>query len=254
MKFWEFWKTENMTKDLPKVGLEYYDKRPGEPQSSVMGSLDYNFAVSRYPKDSFCGSFAAAYIRFIKESEQLDIFNCRFERPQVTSNFVNYYIYLKKMDLARLAISYRIGDENHSLIKAFYKVMENNRLPGISEETRIQFLVKNFDQVTKEHSIALAWRSIHKEISAVFPEVAFLSSWTVFYVFVNENQFERIMSDSAYLEKVRKYCFEATKKCDIDGAWIYKDFHIRIDNYKNYKAIGGQHYFNSDLMSNCAVV
>ena len=233
------------------VGLGYYDKKPNEPKSSVMGGLDYDFSILRYPEDSPLKVFVEAYIVAVNNKLGIDIFNCRFERPQSNSNFLNFYIYLRGIEPDALGIHHRIDDCNHALVKAFYEVLETNELPAIDTDTRLQFLVKNFENNSRDRAINFAWRDIHIEIRTIFPEVASLSNWNVFYVFIKDNVFEKTIANMEQLKKIKEYCRRATKKHDIDNVWNNDNFYIRIDNSKYYEEIGGQHYFNSDSMFEC---
>ena len=246
---------ENKIKNAScNVGLEYYDKKPNEPESSVMGSLDYNFSTFHYPEGSPLKNFVDAYISAAKDNLCLEVFNCRFERPRSNSNFVNFYIYLLGVEPNALDIHYRIENSSHDLIKIFYEVLKRNELPAINTDIKLQFLVKNFENNSRGRAIYFAWHDIHREIQSVFPNVVSLSNWSVFYVFIEEVAFESVIANVEYLKRIKEYCYKATKKHDIDGVWNSDNFSIRVDNWKHYNAIGGQHYFNSDSMFECMML
>jgi len=158
------------------------------------------------------------------------------------------YIYLWENDPD---IHYRIENLHHSYIKSFYKILDKHNLPGIMRETRIQFIVKNIRSVMYGRIINLTWRDIHCSIKEDFSEIADLSSWSNLYVFIKKEEFSEVIENIPHLESIKKYCYEKAKKHDVNGILSFKEFHIRIDNYENYQSIGGQHYFNSDLMFDC---
>lgn len=246
-----FFKCKKYSNDKCKQGLEIYNSKEGEPQSSVMESIDYDFAVHRYNKSDFRFTFISKYIKYFKENINIEIFNCKFERPRNDSNFINFYIYLWKENPD---VQYRIEENTKNYVKVFYEILKNNSLPGITETTNVQFLIKNILTTMISHSTSSAWHNIHNSINSVFPKVSKLSYWNVFYVFINDNDFESVVSDTDYLYEIRLFCYKATKACDMDNVVEFNNFHIRIDNFKNYQSIGGQHYFNSDLMSSCLSV
>ena len=231
--------------------LEIYNSKDDEPQSSVIESSDYDFAVSKYSKDDFRYNFVSKYIEYFKDIYGVDIFNCKFERPDNDSKFINFYIYLWGADPD---INYRIEDKNNNYKKVFYEILKNNKLSGITETTYIQFFVKDIFKTMICHSSNCAWRDINNDIKSKFPEVKSINYWNTFYIFINADNFEKAVSDKNYLNEIRIYCYEAAKKYDIDNVLEYSNFHIRVDNYKNYHEIGGQHYFNSDCMFNCHII
>lgn len=228
--------------------LELYNSAENDPKSSVIESSDYDFAISRYKEDDFRYEFVKKYIEYIKEKYGVNIFNCKFERPDSYSKFINFYIYLWQADPD---IHYRIEDEKNKYIESFYEILKSTKLLGITETTEIQFLVKDILKTMISHSSNKAWNNIHKTIKSIFSEVVVVSYWNTFYVFINDDDFEKTVLDKEYLNEIRKYCYKATKEYDVDNVLDYSNFHIRIDNYKNYKEIGGQNYFNSDYMFNC---
>ena len=229
------------------VGLEYYHPKQNEPQSSVMDSLDYDFSVARYPDSSPLKTFIDSYIIAVKNNLDINIFNCRFEKPVLASGLVNFYIYLKGISPLDLGIFYII-DGNHDLKKIFYEVMQNNKLPAINTNTKVQFILKDFEDNSKNRAIARASGDIRKEIKVLYPEVAEFSFMSCLYVFIYEDIHAKITADSMYLREIKEYCYNAVKKHDIDNVWNRDNFYIRVDNYKIYKEIGGYNYFNSDCM------
>ena len=246
--------TSKPDNSIHSVTLEYYDIKPDEPHSSVMGSLDYDFSISRYPEESQLRNFVETYILAVNNTLGVNLFNCRFERPRTNVLFVNFYIYLRDVDPNTLGIFFRIEDDSHDLIKIFYEVLENNEIPAIDTKTNIQFIVKNFEDNSKARAINLAWHSIHTKIKTIFPEVVSLSSWNYLYVFIKNDIFEETIVNIELLEKIKQYCYTVTKKHDIDNVWNSDNFYIRIDNWKNYEEIGGQHYFNSASMFDCLIL
>ena len=238
------------------TGLEYYNKKPNEPESSVMESLDYNFSVLRYPNGSPLKKFVDEYIIAVKNNLDINLFNCRFERPKIGSdylNFLNFYIYLKGIDPLELGIFYVI-DEEHDLKKIFYEILEKNKLPAVDKNTRIQFFIKDFEKNSRNFAISRACDDIHREIKVLYPDVLALSYWSCFYVFIDEDVYEKIITDTELLKEIKEYCYRAVKKHDKDNVWNRDNFYIRIDNHKIYKEIGGYNYFNSDYMDECMTI
>ena len=246
--------TSNPDNNNQNATLEYYNIKPNEPHSSVMESLDYDFSIFRYPEGSQLRKFVESYILTVNNNLGLNIFNCRFEKPQNDASFVNFYIYLSNVDPDTLGIFFHIDDDNHDFIKIFYEVLENNKIPVIDANTNIQFIVRNFENNSKARAMNLAWHDIHNKICTIFPEVVSLSCWNYLYVFIKNDIFKETVVNIELLEKIKHYCYTATKKHDIDNVWNSENFHIRIDNWKNFEEIGGQHYFNSDSMFDCIIL
>lgn len=233
---------------ITDAGLDAYNTKTYEPRNSVTGSSDYEFATTRYSKDDFRYTFTSKYMEFVKRVYDTEIANCKFERPRHDSNFINFYIYLWDDEFN---LRHRIEDKSSYLIISFYKTLKKHKLPAITEKTRVQFLVKNIKHVMKSRCLDLAWHDIHNEIKEVFREVADLSYWDDFYVFIDKDLFEQIVENTEYLERIRNYCYNAAKKHDTHHILSYQDFHIRIDNFQKYSSIGGYNYFNSDYMHEC---
>lgn len=229
--------------------LNLYNKKTEDSESSVMESLDYDFAVSRYSKDDFRYEFINAYTAYVEKHCNKVIYNCKFERPRNDAEFMNLYIYMENPDPN---IRFRIDNPKHEYILAFYEVLKKCSLRGITMDTRIQFILKDIVKTMKATAVKKAWQDIHEPIKDIFPECMYLSSWGLyFYVFINSDVYEKILKDKERLKEIKRYCYEAVKKYDKDNVWTYEEYHIQLDNYKTYQEIGGRNYFNSDAMNSC---
>lgn len=217
-----------------------------------MESLDYDFAVSKYSKDDFRYEFVNAYIAYVKEFCNKNIYNCKFERPRNDAKFLNFYIYIENPDPD---VQYPIDNPKHEYILAFYEVLKKCSLRGITMDTRIQFILKDILKTMKVTTIAKAWQDIHEQIENLFSECACLSARGIyFYVFIHSDKFEKLLKDEARMKEIKRYTYEAIKRCDKDNVWKYEDYCIKIDTYKIYQEIGGRNYFNSDAMNLCRCI
>jgi len=213
-----------------------------------MESLDYDFAIQKYTKNDFRYKFVKRYIEYVKNTYKIDIFNCKIKRPKPDSKFLNFYIYLWEDDPA---ISYRIEDPLHFYITSFYKILDRYPLPQISKDLHIQFFQKNIKHVMYGKILDLTWHDIHESISGIFPQVANMSCWSAFYIFIKTEDFQLVVENTLLLSQIKKYCFEMAKKNDTHGILSFEEFYIRVDDYENYHSIGGYNYFNSDYMFDC---
>ena len=68
----------------------------GEPKSSPVPNLDYEFATARYSNSNFRRAFVDKFIRYVANDSEVEIYNCRFEKPRNEINLINFYIYKKK--------------------------------------------------------------------------------------------------------------------------------------------------------------
>lgn len=228
--------------------LDIYMTKENEPRSSVMESSDYDFAMQKYTESDFRFRFLQEYKNYIKLAYGVQIFNCKFELPQSDCNFLNFFIYLWEEDLT---VQYRIEDPGNHFITAFYKILKDYPLPAITEQLRLQFLIKNIRRVMYSRVLELTWADIHLSIKNIFPEVVDLSYWSVFYVFIKREEFNAVVENTLQLNQIKEYCFKMAKIHDVNNILSSEQFQIRIDNYDNYKSIGGYNYFNSDYMFNC---
>lgn len=237
---------------INEKNLSLYNRRPGEPESFVIDSLDYDFAISKYGENDSRYKFINAYTKHVMENYNKVIYNCKVERPRYDSKFLNVYIYLKDLDGD---VHGRIDDPAHKFILSFHEVLKTWRLPGITENIRIQFVLKDIVKIMKAAPIAKAWHDINNQICILFPECAHIASWgSCFYVFIHSDKYDQLIKNKAKLEEIKKYCYEATKRYDINNVLKYEEYYILIDNYKTYKEIGGQHFFNSDAMNRCSLI
>lgn len=228
--------------------LDIFNAKNDEPRSSVMDSSDYDFALQKYTETDFRYKFVQEYMKHIEFVHGIKIFNCKFERPQPDSDFLNFYIYLWKDDPN---ISYRIEDPHYFYITAFYKVLSENPLPSVTKELHIQFLLKNVWSVMYGKVLDLTWHDIHLSISGIFPEIADMSYWSNLYIFIKSDEYEKVVKTPAILSQIKQYCYNNAVEHDIHNILDFDQFHIRVDNYENYQSIGGYNYFNSDFMFNC---
>ncbi len=238
------------SKNNSNMGLEIYDRKWGEPESSVMDSLDYNFATAQYEPSDFRAVFIKEYIKNLQKKTGISIYNCRFNRPRADANFLNFYIYLLHTKQEDLGIKYRIEDSNNIFVECFYKTIKKRELIAVTQKTDIQFIVKSFEEVAKEHSLSLTWKYINKPILTKFKEIRHLTFWNCFYVLIADEKFEEMITDKIYLNTIKMFLFDATKRWDNHNVWVLNDFQIRIDKYSTYINYG-QHYFNSDAMTDC---
>lgn len=228
--------------------LDIYNTKGNEPCSSVMESGDYDFAKQKYPESDFRCKFVQEYIKHIELIYGIKIYNCKFERPQPDGKFLNFYIYLWEDDPT---VYYRIEDPNHFYAKAFYKILNENSLPAVTKELPIQILLKNISRVMHGRVLDLTWHDIHILIKEIFPEIADLNYWSDFYVFIKKDEYEKVVKTTSRMDQIKEYCYKSATKNDVHHILNFDQFHIRIDNYENYRLIGGYNYFNSDFMFNC---
>jgi len=228
--------------------LDIYKAKENEPESSVMDSLDYDFAIQKYPKTDFRFRFVQEYMKYIQTTYGVEVYNCKFERPETNSIFLNFCIYFWEDDLT---LQFRIENTNNHFVKAFYKILKDYPLPAVTEQLRLQVITRNIRRVMFGKILDLTWRDIHLSIKDRFPEVADLSFWSVFYVFIKKEVFHAVIEDTSQLTQIKEYCFNMAKTHDVHQILDFEQFQIRIDNYDNYQSIGGGNYFNSDYMINC---
>ncbi|MEG0452315.1 MAG: hypothetical protein RR558_04545 [Coprobacillus sp.] len=231
--------------------IDNYNTKPSEPESSVIECGDYEFATTHYQKHDFRYKFVQAYIQYIKNTYNIDIYTCKFERPKNDSTFINLYIYLyHDEDKYR----YRIEDKKDKFIISFYKVLKEYPLPVINENFHLQFLMKNISSVMYDKVLKETFYEIRESIKKEFIEIESFTHWNTLYVFIKEEYFDTLIQDTEYLLKIKAYCYEAALRHNPDDILKDRTFSIRVENYAIYKSIGGQHYFNSDYMFDCLVI
>ncbi|MEG0366718.1 MAG: hypothetical protein RR585_07770 [Coprobacillus sp.] len=231
--------------------IDSYNTQAHEPESSVIECSDYDFATTLYPKKDFRYDFVEAYIKYIKNTYNIDIYTCKFERPKNTSDFINFYIYLYQDEVK---YRYRIEDKNDIYVTSFYKVLKEYPLPVIDENFHLQFLIKNISSVMYDKVLKETFYDIRESINKEFIEIESITHWNTLYIFIKEEYFDKLIQDTDYLLKIKDYCFQSALKHNPDDVLKDHTFSIRIENYAIYKSIGGQHYFNSDYMFDCLAI
>lgn len=246
MALFKKYRTEKAYKD-DKDTLSFYDYTINEPKASVIESGDYEFAVSRYKVDDFRFGFVNQYMYRLNKNNNYSVKNLKIQRPENNSTFLNCYIYLDKSDYGSF---HRIGNKDNVLITTFYEVLEDFCLPAISEDLRVQFIIRDYSSILRANAINRVWSEVRSEVLRKYKEVKSLSFWGSYYIFFKSKEFNKVIEDNVYLEAIRNHCFSIVHAHDSDKCWTYDEFHILVDDYENYSLLGGQHYFNSDAMNN----
>lgn len=231
--------------------LDLFNKKAGETESSVMESSDYEFAIAKYDSQDFRYQFVQKYAEIMSKEYGLEVYNCKFERPREDSAFVNFYVYVWEN---APDVKYRVDDTKNRFYMAFVKTMSEVKLEGLNQESRVQVILKNIYNVMYGKILNSLWYDIHKSISGKFFEIELLSYWSNLYVFLSDEHYNNILEDTNRLQEIKRYCYEVALRFDLHKILDYDKFQIRVDNIKNYRAIGGQHYYNSDCMFDCPLI
>lgn len=231
--------------------LDLFNRIAGEPESSVMESSDYEFATAEYNSQDFRYRFVQKYSEIMRKEYGLEVYNCKFERPREDSAFVNFYVYVWENDPN---VKYRVDDRKNRFYMAFVKTMSEVKIQGLNQESRVQVILKNIYNVMYGKILNNVWHDINKTIHRKFPEIELLSYWSNLYVFLSDEHYHNILDDTNRLQEIKRYCYEVALKYDVHKILDYEKFKIRVDNIGNYRAIGGQHYYNSDCMFDCPLI
>jgi hypothetical protein len=231
--------------------LDLFNKKPEEPKSSVMESSDYDFAIAKYNNQDFRYKFVRKYAEIMRIEYGIEVYNCKFERPRDDSKFVNFYVYVWENDPD---VNYRVDDTNNRFYLAFVKSMSKISINGLNQKSRVQVILKNINNVMYGKILDNVWHDINKTIQVKFPKVNMLSYWSNLYLFISDEQYNKIFDNMDRLQMIKKYCYEVALKYDVHKILDYDKFKIRVDNIENYRSIGGQHYFNSDYMFDCPLI
>lgn len=234
-----------------KYTIDSYNTKSSEPVSSVIECGDYEFATTIYHKKDFRYRFVQAYIKYIKQTYNINIYTCKFERPRNNSDFINFYIYLYQDEVV---YRYRIDDKNDMYVTAFYNILQEYPLPLIDKDFHLQFMIKNISSVMYDKILKETLYEIRESIKTEFIEVENITHWNTLYVFIKADYFDNLIQDINFLLKIKEFCFQSALRHNPDDILKERTFSIRVENYAIYKSIGGQHYFNSDAMFDCLTI
>ena len=231
--------------------LDLFNSKAGEPKSSVIESGDYEFAIAKYNNQDFRYKFVMKYSDIMGKEYDVEVYNCKFERPTEDSTFINFYVYVSENDSD---VNYRVDDTKNKFKMAFIKTMSEVKIQGLNQKSRVQVIIKNIYNVMYGEILNNVWHDINKTIHGKFPEIELLSYWSNLYVFISDDYYNKIFANMDRLQMIKRYCYDVALKYDIHKILDYQKFKIRVDNIANYRAIGGQHYYNSDCMFDCPLI
>jgi len=235
--------------DESTLGL--YNQKVNEPEPSVMESSDFRFASSKYEANDFRFLFVNEFISKLNEKTKHSVVNVKLSRPRLDSNFINCYVYVDDLINNRII---HIRDRNDSIAIVFYNLLEEYKLPAVTQDTRVQFIVKDYSNIVKAYTMRSVWTKLRPSVLEKFTEVQDLSFYSNYYIFLKNEDFEWVIDNEEYLDNLKKYCYSFIDEKGTENTIKYEDFYILVDDYKNYSSIGGHHYFNSDLMGNVTKV
>lgn len=223
----------------------YYMPKENESVHSVMPSLDYDFAVSKYKKDDFRFAFIERLKSLAMDKYKTEIYNCKLQTPGGSPDLVNVYFYMWEDDDT---VDYRIENKRHYLIELFNEVNKQKPLIGFSQNIKWQFFVVNIKRVMRSKAVSDAVEKIKVKIN----KGRYITNWDdIIYWFVDDTR-ENIDKFN-YLD-IRQQCYKIVKKYDKHGVLDYDSFHLKVDEYNIYSSIGGYNYFKSDYMFSCRLV
>lgn len=184
--------------------------------------------------------FVAAYKETMKKAGA-ELYDCQFVH-ETGENFVNVRLYLLEDEPG---VIYRINDKSNRYVVGFYETLKNYYLPGISEGAKVQFFVINVKKEMCQKAMEETLQALNLSVREFFPEVKMIELKSSYYVFVDHENFDVIREDREYLEKLRVYCYLCTKMQDKKDMVKEEEFHITVDDYEVYKALGDRNYFNN---------
>ncbi len=235
--------------------LSIYLRKNGDPDFSVIESLNYDFATYKYSTNDFRFEFISEYIKYMREVYSIEVYNCKIQMPSASisfiNDFVNFYIFTTNLDNEKY--NFRIDDKNDVYVKAFYKILDRIELPGIPEDLKVNFIIQDIDKIRNSYLLKKACNFVNDDIQEHFSEVSKIAFWDIYYICIKSDKYNMVSSNVKYMEDIKQYCFNTVKRWDSDNIISYDKFNIRIENEAIYRRMG-QHYFNSDAMFDCILV
>lgn len=223
----------------------------GEPKSSPVPNLDYEFATARYSNSNFRRAFVDKFIRYIAADSEIEIYNCRFEKPRNEINLINFYIY-KKLDEDEKPG--RIKDPDNYYITSFYEVLKQSPTGGLTPETKMNFYIRDIELILQSNVIDKSIRHINEVLLSGYPfeECYGATYWDkIPYIFIKGKYYDAVLEDFDKIADIKAYCFQIVKAYDKDKIFTMDSFKICIESYDIYRDLGGYGYFNSDRMKEC---
>ena len=121
--------------------------------SFVKGDSKFIPKTDGYNKNALIRKFIDEYRKKVKRKLKVRIFICV---PELSTNgsffnidekgrFLTFVIYLENVLPERIGLKKGVYiDNNHDIVKIFYKTLKKYRLPGIDKSTRIKFFITNY--------------------------------------------------------------------------------------------------------------
>lgn len=223
-----------------------------EIEHSVSPSLDYPFAKERYEMTDSRYELVNAYKKLIYDVKGIDIYNCKIGIPRLVDGMYNVYIYLTDMK-KDLGISYKpLLYRNDDLTALFNQALSEH---PVSELKNLKLnhngvFIEDFSRCARAYALSKAFDSLQVAIKRKYPMIETLYRWdTTIYVFFPEHVDYGYFLNKENIKQFKEFSYDIVMQYDVEKVWSPDKLSFMLDDYANYKALGGHHYFNSDAMS-----
>lgn len=221
-------------------------------ESSVLNSLDYDFASEIYTKSHPWYQLSILLKQELEDTYNNKIFNIKFE---IKNGFYNLRIYGQSQ--RDLEVFCPDPFPNYSKDKKLLAIVDNC-IQITQAETLVNLPLnangvglRNYKLVCQNKAISEAQFVLKKKL---LKKHSYLCDVLIFdgiitLLLEDEDTIKTFLNNNDS-DIIKNKCFKILKKYDKHQVISLDTLNIRIDDYTIYKRIGGQHYFNSDYYIN----
>jgi hypothetical protein len=223
-----------------------------EIEHSVSPSLDFPFAKEKYKMTDSRYELVKAYKKLIFDVKGIEIYNCKIEIPKLAQDIYNVYIYLTDIK-KELGESYNPWfNRNEDFITLFNQTLLKHPVIELKNRNlnRNGIFIQDFNKCAKAYALSKSFHSLQVALKQKYPIIEFLIFWdTTIYAFFPEHANFDDFLEKENIKHFKQFSYEIVKQYDAEKVCSPDNISFMLDDYANYKSIGGQHYFNSDAMS-----
>lgn len=176
-------------------------------------------------KNDLIRKFISEFRKKVKRKLKVRIFTCvpelsmdgSFFYSDEKGEFLTFTIYLENVPPERIGLKKGVYiDNNHDIVKIFYKTLKRYRLPGIDKSTRIQFFITNY-QDCYEGKICFSVEEELKKSARTHKELSVTTTNDGFVLGLEDEVYNQYINDEKYLKKYRNMIIKRVKKLDTEN-------------------------------------
>ena len=210
--------------------IKYLKERKQKMNFFLINSFYYKIGQwipnnDEYYKNDLIRKFISEFRKKVKRKLKVRIFTCvpelsmdgSFFYSDEKGKFLTFTIYLENVSPERIGLKKGVYiDNNHDIVKIFYKTLKKYRLPGIDKSTRIKFFITNY-QDCYEGKICFEVEEELKKSTRTHKELSVTTTNDGFLLGLEDEVYNQYINDEKYLNKYRNMIIKKGKKLDTEN-------------------------------------